>query len=269
MVGEPIAVWGAEAETRLMGFEVSAQAYGRFMGVFSEPLAKEFTGYADVQPGQRVLDVGCGPGALTAELIDVVGASNVVAIDPSEAFRSAMQQRFPDVELHAGGAEQLPFDDDAFDAALAQLVVHFMKDPVAGLGEMRRVTKPGGVVAATVWNHASGRGPLSAFWAGVNEVDKNAGGEGTLAGVKEGDLAALFTAAGFADVDAGTLTVRAGFDTFEEWWEPFTLGVGPAGDYIAKLDDEKREAVRASCFRQVPAAPFEIEAVSWSVRARA
>lgn len=251
-----------------MGFEVAADAYGRFMGIFSEPLAKEFTEYAGIRPGQRVLDVGCGPGALTAQLIDVVGVADVVAVDPSESFRRAVLERFPDLDVRAAGAETLPFDDQSFDAALAQLVVHFMTDPVAGLREMGRVTKPGGVVAATVWNHASGRGPLSPFWAGVNDVDKDAGGEGTLAGVREGDLAALFTEAGYRDVDAGTLTVRAQFASFEQWWEPYTLGVGPAGDYIAKLSPERRDEVKAACFYRLPPAPFEIEAISWTVRAR-
>jgi SAM-dependent methyltransferase len=251
-----------------MGFEVTADAYRRFMGVFSEPLAKAFVEYAEIKVGQRVLDVGCGPGALTAELVGIVGSSGVVGIDPSASFVAAVGERFPDVDIRTGTAEKLPFEDDTFDAALAQLVVHFMSDPVAGLREMGRVTKPGGMVAATVWNHASGRGPLSPFWAGVNDVDKNAGGEGTLAGVKEGDLAALFTSAGFTDVDAGTLTVRAGFASFDEWWEPYTLGVGPAGDYIAKLTPERREEVRTACFYRLPPAPFEIEAVSWSVRAR-
>ena len=114
--------------------------------------------------GRRVLDVGCGPGALTAELVRRVGADSVSAVDPSEPFVAAATERHPGVDVRQGSAEQLPFPDDAFDAALGQLVVHFMADPVAGLTEMARVTRRGGVVAACVWDHAGGGGPLSRFW---------------------------------------------------------------------------------------------------------
>src|SRR5206468_5388483 len=117
--------------------------------------------------GQRLLDVGCGPGALTAELVNRVGPNAVSAVEPSASFVAAARERLPGVDMRQTGAERLPFGDAAFDAALAQLVVHFMVDPVAGLREMGRVTRPGGVVAACVWDHAGGRGPLSAFWQAV------------------------------------------------------------------------------------------------------
>ena len=134
-----------------MGFDVTADAYDRFMGRFSEPLAELFVEWADVRPGQRALDVGCGPGALTARLVERVGLGSVAALDPSDSFVAAARGRFPDLDVRRAAAEQLPYPDDTFDAALAQLVVHFMKDPVAGVREMARVTRPGGVVAACVW----------------------------------------------------------------------------------------------------------------------
>ena len=146
--------------------------------------------------GQRVLDVGCGPGALTAELVSRVGAASVSAVEPSASFAAAARERLPGVEVRQAAAEQLPFADGTFDAALAQLVVHFMADPVQGLREMGRVTRPGGMVAACVWDHAGGRGPLAAFWSAVRELDPAADDESGLAGVREGHLARLFAQAG-------------------------------------------------------------------------
>ncbi len=252
-----------------MTFAVTADAYDRFMGRFSRPLAAQFVELAQVQEGQRALDVGCGPGALTAELVDRLGAGAVVAIDPSPSFVEAARARFPGVDVRAGTAEQIPFPDDVFDLALAQLVVHFMTDPVAGLREMGRVTRPGGMVATCVWDHAGGEGPLSAFWQAVRDVDPGAPDEAGLPGVREGHLVELCEAAGLRDVEPGTLTVTVRFETFADWWEPFTFGVGPAGAYIARLDEPGRAALRERCEQRLPPAPFEIRASAWSVRARA
>ena len=252
-----------------MSFNVSADAYARFMGRFSEPLASLFVEYAGVRAGQRVVDVGCGPGALTAPLVDRLGADAVAAIDPSAPFVEAARERFPGVDVRAGDAEHLPFADDDFDVALAQLVVLFMTDPAAGLLEMRRVTRSGGVVAACVWDHAGDAGPLSTFWRAVRETDPGAGDESGLAGVREGHLAELFDAAGLTDIEDSVLTVRVPFASFEDWWEPYTLGVGPAGDHVAKLGDAAREELQARCAALLPAAPFEMTASAWSVRARA
>src|SRR5688572_33134090 len=118
------------------------------MGRYSVLLAPQLAAFAEIAAGQRVLDVGCGPGALTTELVRLVGATRVTAVDPSEPFVAAVRERHPGVTVEQAAAEQLPFPDDAFDAALAQLVVHFMTDPVAGLQELARVTRTGGVVGA-------------------------------------------------------------------------------------------------------------------------
>jgi ubiquinone/menaquinone biosynthesis C-methylase UbiE len=146
-----------------VSFDVAADAYDRFMGRYSAPLAPPFADLAGVEAGQRVLDVGCGPGALTAELVRRLGPAEVSAVDPSEPFVVAVKERHPGVDVRRAPAEDLPFGDDVFDAALAQLVVHFMSDPVAGLREAGRVTRPGGVVAACVWDQADDRGPLGVF----------------------------------------------------------------------------------------------------------
>lgn len=171
-----------------MSFDVTAEAYARFMGRYSEPLAAQFARSADVRASQRALDVGCGPGALTAELVERLGIGAVSAIDPSPPFVAAIQARFPEIDVQSGVAEHLPFPDAGFDVALAQLVVHFMTDPVAGLTEMARVTRPGGLVAACVWDHAGGSGPLASFWRAVHDVDPGAGDEAGLAGAREGHL---------------------------------------------------------------------------------
>lgn len=156
---------------RRVRFSVRADEYDRFIGRYSVPLAPRFAEFAGVAAGQRVLDVGCGPGALTVELVRLLGAEAVRAVDPSENFVAAVRARHPGVQVQRAAAEQLPFDDELFDAALAQLVVHFMADPVVGLREMARVTTAGGVVAGCVWDHAGGQGPLSLFWKAARQLD--------------------------------------------------------------------------------------------------
>ena len=252
-----------------MSFTVSADAYMRFMGKYSEPLATQFADLAGVRPGQQVLDVGCGPGALTAELVSRVGADAVSAVEPSASFAAATRERLPGVEVRLSPAEQLPFPDGAFDAAMAQLVVHFMADPVTGLREMGRVTRPGGLVAACVWDHAGGRGPLAAFWSAVRQLDPAADDESGLAGVREGHLASLFTQAGLDRAVVTTLTVRVRHASFDEWWERFTLGVGPAGAYVASLSPDHRTALREQCQRLLPlAGPVDITATAWAATSR-
>jgi len=251
-----------------MSFAVAAEAYDRFMGRYSTPLAPLFVDFGHVAPGQRVLDVGAGPGALTRALVERIGPAGVTAVDPSEPFVAALRERNPGVEVQQAAAESLPFDDAGFDATLAQLVVHFMRDPVAGLREMRRVTVPGGVVAASVWDHGGGHGPLSVYWEAVRELDPASEGEAHLAGATEGDLTRLFEQAGMTDVDEDPLTVNVEHTTFDEWWEPYTLGVGPAGAYVAGLDLGAREELRERCRERLPEPPFVISASAWSARAR-
>ena len=187
-----------------MTFEVAAEAYDRFMGRYSAPLSPQLAEFGGVRPGQRVLDVGCGPGALTGELVRRVGAEAVTAVDPSESFVAAAKARHPNVDVQLASAEHLPFDDGVYDAALAQLVVHFMTDPVAGLREMARVTRPGGIVAVCVWDHAGERTPLAAFWQAARELDPGVHDESDLAGAREGHLGEL--------LDGGRARVGAGND---------------------------------------------------------
>ncbi len=249
-----------------MSFEVAADAYDRFMGRYSNPLAPEFAVFASVEAGQRVLDVGCGPGALTGELVALLGPAAIAAVDPSSHFVEAAQTRHPDVDVQRASAEDLPFPDAAFDAALAQLVVHFMTDPVAGLREMARVTREQGVVAACVWDHAGGHGPLSPYWETARELDSRVSGEFGLPGARQGHLSELFGEAGLNGIEETYLEVSVEHPTFEEWWEPFTLGVGPAGDYLASLDAGGQTALRDRCRERFATAPFVLTARAWAAR---
>jgi SAM-dependent methyltransferase len=252
-----------------MSFDVAAESYDAFMGRYSVQLSPQLADRAGVAAGQRALDVGSGPGALTAELVDRLGADAVAAVDPSAPFVEAVRRRHPGVAASQASAEDLPFADAEFDVALAQLVVHFMADPVRGLAEMRRVTRAGGVVAACVWDFAGGRAPLSTFWRAAHDLDLDVVDESHLPGARTGHLAELFEAAGLRDVTATELSVSLEHATFDEWWEPYTRGVGPAGAYVASLDDAKRTALRDRCRAILPDPPFELESVAWAARGTA
>jgi SAM-dependent methyltransferase len=250
-----------------VSFSVGADEYDRFMGRYSVPLAPRFAEFAGVAAGRHALDVGCGPGALTVELVRRLGADAVWAVDPSERFVAAARARHAGVQVQRAAAEQLPFEDELFDMALAQLVVHFMADPVVGLREMGRVTKTRGVVAACVWDHAGGRGPLSLFWHAARELDPDVEDESQLAGARRGHLTELFQAAGLHEIEESALSVDVEHPSFEEWWEPFMLGVGPAGGYVARLDSTRQARLRDLCREMLPAAPFVVSAWAWAARA--
>ena len=247
---------------------VPADAYDRFMGRYSVQLSSQLADFACIAAGQRVIDVGCGPGALTAELVARVSAANVTAIDPSPSFVDAARARHPDVDIRQAAAESLPFADATFDASLAQLVVHFMADPAAGVTEMARVTREGGTVAACVWDNGGGRGPLSLFWEAVAELDPDAENESHLAGSRDGDLVALLQAAGLHDVEQTVMSAPVEHTTFEAFWEPFTHGVGPAGTYASGLDPDRQAELRALCEARIPGEPFTIDAHAWAARGR-
>jgi SAM-dependent methyltransferase len=249
-----------------VSFAVAADAYDRFMGRYSVPLAPRFADFARLAPGQRVLDVGCGPGALTAELVGRLGPASVTAVDPSQSFVAAARERHPGVTVRRAAAEQLPFGDQEFDAALAQLVVHFMTDPVAGLREMARVTRTDGVAAACVWDYGSGGSPISVFWEAARELDAEVEDESSLAGAREGHLTELFRAAGLRAVMESGLSFEVDHPSFEDWWEPFTLGVGPAGVYAAGLDAERLARLHDLCREKLPDAPFALNARAWAAR---
>lgn len=249
-----------------MSFNVAAEAYDQFMGRYSTLLSPQLADLAGIERGQRALDVGCGPGALTAELVRRLDADHVAAVDPSKPFVEAARARHPGVDVREASAEALPFEDGEFDATLAQLVVHFMTEPVGGIAEMARVTKPGGTVVACVWDHAGGKGPLGLFWEVAREVGTGVVDESALPGARNGHLVELFDAAGLKDARQSILHARLHHESFDEWWEPFTMGVGPAGAHVASLDPDARERLRAACHKRLPDGPFTVDAIAWTAR---
>src|SRR4051812_37791307 len=248
-----------------MSFVVPPEHYSRFMGRYAEPLAEVFAAFAGVETGDKVLDVGCGPGALTAFLLSV--GAEVAAIDPSPPFVDAIRERFPDVDARRGTAEELPYDTASFDAALAQLVVHFMTDPVGGITQMARVTRPGGVIAACVWDGPTGA--LAPFWDAVHVIESDAEDEALLSGAHRGHLTQFFEAAGLREVREDAITVNVVHPTFDEWWEPYTFGVGPAGEYVQQLDDDGRARLRAVARERLGTGPFTVTARAWAAAGKA
>ena len=255
-------------------FEKPAEAYDRFVGRYSPQLASSLIEWVGIDPGWRVLDVGCGPGPLTSALAAAVGPESVAAVDPSDSFAAACRARVPGADVRVAPAEELPFADSSFDATCSQLVVNFLSDAPAALGEMRRVTRPAGVIAASVWDYAGEMTMLRAFWDAALEVDPEGAGpldEGRrMPYCRPDELARLWEDAGLTEVATDGATVSADYEDFEDLWAPFTAGVGPAGSYCASLTDETREGLRSSFFTRLgsPPGPFELTARAWVVRGR-
>lgn len=247
-------------------FDVPADAYERFLGRFSTPLAPAFCDATlrELDGDARVLDVGCGPGMLTGELVRRFRPENVTAIDPAPPFVATTAERFPAAEVRRGRAEELPFEDGSFDAALGQLVVLALTDPVRGLQEMARVTRPGGTVATCLWDLAGGPSPISPFWEVARRVDPSAPTEGHGPGTAEGELADLLRRAGLSVVRQERLSVTVSFRDFEDWWRPFTFGVGPTGGYVRGLSADRLRRLEDALRAELPTGPFEREAAAWS-----
>lgn len=218
----------------------------------------------------RALDVGCGPGALTTALVRRLGAENVSAADPSDPFVEACRSRLPGVDVVVAKAESLPFDDGDFDAALSQLVVNFMTDARAGIRELSRVTKPGGVVAASVWDYAGEMTLLRVFWDAARDVDPVRApveDEGPMMDwCDEGGLARLWQECGLEGVRFDAIVVAGDYDGFEDLWAPFTAGIGPAGAYCVSLDEDERAALHDAYRRRLGVGdePFRITARAWA-----
>lgn len=250
-----------------MQFVAPAGDYDRFMGRYTPSLAAALIDAAVVAREDRVLDVGCGPGGLTRALVARVGAERVAAIDPAPQFVAACRERNPGADVREGVAESLPWDDDSFDVALSSLVIGFMRDPDQGVRELARVTRAGGTVAVCMWDTTGGgMKMLDTFWTAVRQIAPDAEGERAMPGTAQGDIGARFERAGLAGVTSGTLAASADYRDFDDFWEPLTLGVGPAGQYLRTLPDDGRERVRGLCRDALPAGPFTLDARAWYAR---
>jgi SAM-dependent methyltransferase len=237
----------------------SDTAYDSFMGRFSRPLAKVFADFAGIGRDDRVLDVGAGTGALTSEL--AARGADPSSVEPSPAFVDALRARFPDVDVRGGGAEQLPWPDESFDAALAQLVVSFMSDAPAGVREMGRVVRPGGTVAVCMWDR-DGMEMLAA----VDRTRVALGDEFERTPYRTRDEIAQL----FDRPEMELLEVEASYVDFDDFWTALVGGVGPAGAWAASLDGELRAAARTELYRQVdePEGPFTLVGRAWAARVR-
>ena len=247
-------------------FEVSETSYDNFMGRYSMRLAPLFADFAGVEAGQKALDVGAGTGALTADLVR--RGAEVAAADPSPPFVAALERRFPEIEVRSAPAEELPWPDASFDVALAQLVLTFMRDAPSGVAEMRRVVRPGGVVAACMWDRegmdmlaAVRRAQVVVSPTGTTEV-------GTLYRSRE-EIEGLFAGDGFTDVQTTLLEVEREYSGFDEFWDTLADGAGPAGAWVKALDDETRAKAREEIHRQVgaPNGAFTLHGRAWATRA--
>lgn len=252
-------------------FAVAGQTYDSFMGRYSVPLAEPFADAAGVSAGDTALDVGCGPGALTGVLVSRLGPNAVYACDPSPPFRDACAARHPGVVVELGRAESIPFEDHIVDHALAQLVLHFVSDPRQAATEMARVVQPGGSVAACVWDFADGMEMLRGFWDAALSIDPDAPDEArTLRFGRPGEIAELFASVALEDVVESTLSVASTYASFDELWDGFLAGVGPAGAYCVSLGDEDRERLRTALFVRCgsPDGPLTLGAVARCAVAR-
>ena len=249
----------------------SAAAYDRFVGRYGPPLASVLIEFAAVEPGMHAVDVGCGPGALAAALTDRLGTANVSAADPSPPFVEACRVRVPGIDVVQAPAEGLPFVDDTFDVALSQLVVNFMDDPEAGVREMTRVTRTGGVVASCVWDYAGEMTLLRAFWDAAREVAPDraaAADEGVvMRWCGEGELAELWRAADLDAVRSAALIVSVKYADFEDLWAPLPTGIGPAGAFCKSLETDQQARLRSVLAQHLGVGddPFELTARAWAV----
>jgi SAM-dependent methyltransferase len=251
-----------------VSFAAPGDAYDRFMGRYSRELGPRLISFAGIVAGMRALDVGCGSGLLTSALADRLGAANVAAADPSEPLLAACADRVRGADVRRAPAEELPWPEASFDAVLSQLVLNFVADADAAVAEMRRVAAAGAILASCTWDYAGGMRMLHMFWEAAAELDPQAPDESNMRYRTEEELASLWERGGLDDVGTEPLEVEVAYDSFDEYWEPFTLGVGPAGAYCASLGPEEREALREGCFRRLgsPAGQFSLTARAFAVR---
>lgn len=235
-----------EAEAKM--FTVST-GYERYMGRWSRLLTPLYVGFATVKNGERILDVGTGTGALAAALEQTFTGSEVTGIDPSEGFINYAKKNAASARANfeVGDAQALRFKDATFDQTMALLVMNFIPDHNKAIAEMRRVTRPQGVVSACVWDYNAGMQSLRYFWDEVVALDPAMApkDERNMKLTREGQLGELWRKAGLVNVQEKPLVIDQAFNSFDDYWGPFLTGVGPGGAYVASLTEERRRQLEA------------------------
>lgn len=252
----------------------NSDAYDRLMGRWSRRLAPLFTQFARLEDGQTVLDLGCGTGQLSAVVAACSPTSAVTGVDRSPEYVTAARNRVPGprARFEVGDAQGLRFADGTFDRVLSLLVINFVPDYRRALREMIRVTRPGGIVAAAVWDYGDGMEMLRTFWDAVAAIDPDAAPKDERHSplCRCGDLASLWQELGLNDVDEQPLTVTLDFASFDDYWEPFLAGQGPSGVYASSLPGawarKLREQLRARLIGAASDRPFALHARAWAVR---
>jgi ubiquinone/menaquinone biosynthesis C-methylase UbiE len=252
-------------------FEV-AEAYERQRGRSSKILAPLFVDFVGVQG--EVLDVGCGTGALTFAIAKSGSVSKIVAMDLSEAFLAYARSKTDDprISFESGDAQNLRFSDASFDQCLAVLVLRFIPDAPRAAREMRRVTRPGGVVATAMWDTKGGNELNDSLSDAALSLDSNAPQDKDTPGCygTAEELISLWAAAGLRNVEVKNILFPCGFDSFDDFWQPLTEGQGPAGAYLRRISQDHREALRErlrqNLFGNRADGPFTLNAKAWAVR---
>lgn len=251
----------------------SGDAYERYMGRWSRRLVPDFVRFIDAPAALRWLDVGCGTGSLSAAILEHAAPAAVTGVDPSEGFLASARDRLPaEVALRRGAADALPLADGEADVVASALVLNFVPDTAAALREMVRVAAGGGLVAACVWDYAGRMELIRSYW-------DTAAGLGLLApGQDQGErfpicradaLAAAFAAAGLQRIDVAPLEIEMAFADFDDYWQPFLGGQGPAPAHAMGLDAASRERLRAALQERLapsPGAPIRLAARAWAAR---
>ena len=248
--------------------------YDRFMGRWSRLLATPYIAFAAARDGDRLLDVGCGTGALAGALAQALPSSEIVGIDPSAGFVGHASAQAPSarVRFEVGDAQALRFADATFDQTMSLLVLNFVPDPSQAVGQMRRVTRPAGVVSACVWDYGAGMEMLRVFWDEAVAADPAAEpkDERHMKLSRAGELGALWRQIGLERTEDATLEIEQPFASFDDYWEPFLHGVGPAGAYAASLPAPRRgqleQRLRARLCGRGSDGPFTLKARAWCVR---
>jgi SAM-dependent methyltransferase len=252
----------------------NASSYDSYMGRWSAKLGPLFAKFARIRDGDRVLDVGCGTGSLIQAVANLNGQSEVVGIDPTPGFIAYARQRFTDprITLDQGSAFELPYPESSFDQALSMLVLHLISAPDRAAREMRRVTKPGGTVAACTWDGSGGMELTSIFWSEAVRLDPAAEtcAERARHCNLKGQLDELWRATGLSSVEETAIDIRMDFTSFDDYWLPYLQGVGPTGVYVAGLSndglDTLRERLRTRVLGGQSDGAFSLAARAWAVR---